>query len=118
LTHHCSAQLEGNLIQITESGPLRLAVTFAIRVGDSGKSTLTQTISLDVASPMLRFRTHVDWHENRRILKAEFPLDVLTDRALFETQFGTVNRPTHSNTSWDAGKKARAEIANHRGSRH
>jgi len=90
-------------LQITENGPLRVAVTLAVRVGDSGKSTLTQTISLDVASPTLRFRTRVDWHENRRILKAEFPLDVLTDRALFETQFGTVTRPTHSNTSWDAG---------------
>ena len=74
-----------------------------MRVGDGGKSVVRQTISLDAASPMLRFRTHADWHENRRILKAEFALDLVADRALYETQFGTIARPTHSNTSWDAG---------------
>ena len=89
--------------QITQRGPLRASVTFAVRVGDGGKSVVRQTISLDAASPMLRFRTHADWHENRRILKAEFALDLVADRALYETQFGTIARPTHSNTSWDAG---------------
>ena len=92
--------------QITERGPLRAAVSFTVRVGDGGKSAARQTISLDAASPLVRFKTHVDWHENRRILKAEFPLDILADRALYETQFGTIARPTHSNTSWDAGAEA------------
>jgi alpha-mannosidase len=38
------------------------------------------------------------------MLKVAFPVDIHTDRATYEIQFGTVERPTHKNTSWDAAK--------------
>jgi alpha-mannosidase len=38
------------------------------------------------------------------LLKAYFPLNVHADHATYEVQFGTLDRPTHENTSWDAAK--------------
>ena len=34
----------------------------------------------------------------------ELPLDIHSDNATYESQFGYVSRPTHRNTSWDAAK--------------
>lgn len=34
----------------------------------------------------------------------ELPLDIHNDNAIYETQFGFVQRPTHKNTTWDAAK--------------
>ena len=37
-------------------------------------------------------------------MKTAFPVDINADKATYEIQFGTVERPTHSNTSWDTAK--------------
>ena len=34
----------------------------------------------------------------------ELPLDIHNDNAIYETQFGFVQRATHKNTTWDAAK--------------
>ena len=34
----------------------------------------------------------------------EIPLDIHSDNATYETQFGHVQRPTHKNTTWDMAK--------------
>ncbi|SDC34986.1 alpha-mannosidase [Sanguibacter gelidistatuariae] len=59
----------------------------------------------------LRFTLNVDWHERQKLLKLAFPLDIHTDRATSEIQFGHVHRATHTNTSWD---DARFETVAHR----
>ena len=38
------------------------------------------------------------------MLKAAFPVDVQTDKATFEIQFGNIERPTHFNTTWEQAK--------------
>ncbi len=76
-----------------------------------GDSRVTQTIRLAADSPTINIRTEIDWHERQKLLKLAFPLDVHTDRAASEIQFGHVYRPTHTNTSWDA---ARFETVAHR----
>jgi len=52
----------------------------------------------------LHFDTHVTWHENRKFLKVEFPLNVRNEMATYSIQYGSLQRPTHSNTSWDMAK--------------
>ena len=71
------------------------------------RSTITQTIWFADGTARIDFETHVDWHQRHQMLKAAFPVDVNADKATYEIQFGTVERPTHSNTSWD---KARFEV--------
>ncbi len=74
-----------------------------------GGSRATQRVWLD--TDLVLCETTVDWHEREQVLKAAFDVDVHTDHAAYETQFGHVIRPTHENTTWDA---ARFEVCAHR----
>jgi alpha-mannosidase len=38
------------------------------------------------------------------MVKTAFPVDINADKATYEIQFGTLERPTHFNTSWDKAK--------------
>jgi alpha-mannosidase len=95
-------------IEIVERGPHRAAIAIERRYGDS---RIRQEIRLWSNSARIEFRTSLDWHDRRILLKARFPLAVRATHATFETAFGVVERPTHRNTSWDA---ARFEVAAHR----
>ena len=88
-------------IAITETGPLRASVRF---IRSFGASRIVQTMRLASGSALLRFDTEIDWHESHRLLKVGFPTNVQARRASHEIQFGHVERPTHSNTSWDAAQ--------------
>lgn len=74
-------------------------------------STITQDIVLERSARRVDFITHVDWQEKQRMLKTAFHPDVLATRAAYEIQFGTIERPTHWNTSYD---KARFEVCGHK----
>ncbi|HZC05570.1 MAG TPA: glycoside hydrolase family 38 C-terminal domain-containing protein, partial [Ktedonobacterales bacterium] len=100
--------LDSAQVTITEHGPLRATVhvtrTFL-------NSVIEQDISLTHNSPRVDFVTHVDWHEHNLLLKVAFPLDMRVTHARSEIQYGSIARPTHSNTSWD---QARFETVAHR----
>ena len=74
-------------------------------------SVIRQNIWLYSDSRRIDFETEIDWHEHHQILKAAFPLDVLSSTATYDIQFGHVSRPTHENTSWD---KAKFEVYGHK----
>lgn len=84
-------------VEVVENGPVRAAIEVVRLFGDS---RITQRISLG-PTPGIRFDTEIDWREENKMLKVAFPLNVNSNRATFEIQFGHVERPTHSNTSWD-----------------
>ncbi len=67
-------------------------------------STIRQTIKLNKNSKRIDFDTYVDWHEDHVLLKASFPVDIHSSTAVYDIQFGNLERPTHRNTSWDAAK--------------
>jgi alpha-mannosidase len=69
-----------------------------------GKSMLSQDISITDGSRRIDFVTKVDWRESRRMLRTSFPLDIMATEAVCDIQFGTIRRPTHTNTSWDFAK--------------
>lgn len=75
------------------------------------KSTLKQTIWFYENVCRIDFDTTIDWHNKHQMLKTVFPVDVNTNKATFDVQFGTVERPTHMNTSWDT---ARFEVCAHK----
>jgi len=86
--------------EVVERGPVRAAVEVVKRFG---KSAIRQRISLGPTAG-IRFDTEIDWREDQKLLKVAFPVNVNATRATYEIQFGSVERPTHSNTSWDAAK--------------
>ncbi|GAA2229560.1 glycosyl hydrolase-related protein [Herbiconiux moechotypicola] len=76
-----------------------------------GATTIVQTISLGPGRDAVDITLDVDWHERHKLLKLVIPLDVHADRSTSEIQFGHLDRPTHTNTSWD---EARFEFVAHR----
>ncbi|HLW03468.1 MAG TPA: alpha-mannosidase [Ktedonobacterales bacterium] len=84
--------------QVVETGPLRGGIELVRRYG---KSTITQRILIYADVPRIDFPTQIDWHEQRTLLKASFPVTVNSPRATFDIQWGNIERPTHWNTSWD-----------------
>jgi len=85
-------------IRVVESGPLRATLAIERRILHS---TYTQRISLQYNSPRLDIDTTIDWRERHVLLKVAFPVEVLTPTATYDIQWGSVQRPTHRNTSWD-----------------
>lgn len=69
-----------------------------------GQSSLKQEIILTAGSRRIDFSTNVDWHESQKMLRTAFPVDVYATEAACEIQFGSINRPTHRNTTWDMAK--------------
>ena len=67
-------------------------------------STMVQYIWLWKNSRRIDFDHEIDWHQHHQFVKLAFPLDLHTNEAAFEIQYGHVRRPTHKNTSWDAAK--------------
>lgn len=92
--------LKSESFEIVEKGPVRVAAEV---VKKFGKSTIKQRISLG-PTPGIRFDTEVDWHEEDKMLKVAFPVNVNASRATYEIQFGNVERPTHYNTTWDVAR--------------
>lgn len=86
-------------MRVVEQGPIRVAIEFTRKLGQA--STITQRISVTAGSPILGFESLVDWKENFKFLRVQHPVQVHSDHATYEIQFGHVRRPNHFNTSWD-----------------
>jgi alpha-mannosidase len=88
-------------IRVVESGPVRatLLVERTYR-----QSRLSLRIQIYQHTPRIDFIADVDWQERQTMLKIAFPVDVRSSEANYEIQFGTVQRPTHRNTTWDQQK--------------
>jgi alpha-mannosidase len=94
---------------IVADGPLRGEVAFERRIGE--RSTMRQVVRLDAGSRRVEFHTTVDWHEEHKLLKVCFPLDVHSPNATYEMPFAYAERSTHYSTSFD---RARYEVPGHR----
>jgi len=101
--------LDAESVTVVEEDPLRGAIRVARSFGNG--SRLTQTISLHAGSPRIDFETDIDWHEAEKFLKAGFPVDIRAAHSSAEIAFGHIQRPTHTNTSWES---ARFEVSGHR----
>jgi alpha-mannosidase len=66
------------------------------------KSKFVQTISL--IGDMVDIDNEIDWHETHVLLKAAFPLAALGPFATYEIPYGTIDRPTTRNNSWEKGQ--------------
>ncbi|MDG5802392.1 glycoside hydrolase family 38 C-terminal domain-containing protein [Streptomyces ossamyceticus] len=101
--------LDAESVTVVEADPLVGAVRVERSFGKG--SRITQTITVRAGSRRIDFETDIDWHEAEKFLKAGFPIDVRAAHSSAEIQFGHIQRPTHTNTSWEA---ARFEVSGHR----
>ncbi len=84
-----------------ENGPVRAALQITRSVSNS---KIFQTICFYADSRRIDFETKIDWKESQHLLKVHFPMDVHSDEAAFDIQFGNVTRKIHTNTSWDEAR--------------
>lgn len=95
-------------VEVIESGDVRSTVKISRKFCDS---LIVQEISIYNDVPRIDFRTVIDWKETQMLLKTAFPVDIHSDKATYEIQYGNVERLTHWNTSWD---QARFEVCAHK----
>ena len=94
-------EIDGELqeVEVVERGPVRSVVRFRRTLS---QSAITQDVILTAGSPRIDFATRVEWGDEKDVLlKAAFPVNVRSERARYEVQFGSVERPTHWNTPRD-----------------
>lgn len=75
------------------------------------RSVITQDITLTDEASTLIFDTTVDWHEDHKVLKAEFDTDIRARYASYEIAHGALERPTYANNSYE---KAMFEVCAHK----
>ncbi len=75
------------------------------------QSRIRQQMIIPIHDRCIEFRTYVDWQENHKLLKAAFPLGLVSGKATYEIPFGALERTTHRNTSWE---QAQYEVCGHR----
>lgn len=86
---------------LVENGKLKAILRFTYGYRNS---MICQDMTVYRDSRRIDFVTTVDWQERNRLLKAAFYTNIHVTKALYDIQFGYVERPTHFNTSWDMAK--------------
>ena len=84
-----------------EKGPVR--ATLQVERELMG-TVIRQKIHFYGEDRRIDFETYVDWKLSEHLLKVHFPVDVHTDEATYDIQFGNLTRKIHENTSWDMAK--------------
>ncbi len=85
-------------VKLVEQGPLRSV----IRVSRTWQqSKFVQEIALYTGSDQVDVSNDIDWHETHVLLKAAFPLASTAPMATYEIPYGTIERPTTRNNSFE-----------------
>ena len=71
-------------------------------------SKFVQTISIPDEADYIDIDNEIDWHESHVLLKAAFPLAASGPFATYEIPYGTIDRATTRNNSWE---QAQFEVA-------
>jgi alpha-mannosidase len=91
-------------VELVEKGPLRAAIRVT-RHWQSSK--FVQEIVLASGKDEVEVVNDIDWHETHELLKAAFPLAASSAKATYEIPYGTIERSTERNNSWE---KAQFEV--------
>jgi alpha-mannosidase len=88
-------------VKLVESGPLRAT----IRVTRTWQqSKFVQDIRLYAGLDRVDVMNDIDWHETHILLKAAFPLAASSAQATYEIPYGSIERPTTRNNTWESAK--------------
>jgi len=94
-------ELSSGVTKIVQSDAHQVSVMTETKISE--QSWVKTYISLSAAfkgqQSYVEMHSEVEWREDKKFLKVEFPVDVRNTEASYETQFGIVRRPTHYNTT-------------------
>jgi alpha-mannosidase len=95
---HFTAIDKADSVELIEKGPMQAA----IRVTRNWQSSkFVQDITLAASSDEINIVNDIDWHEKHVLLKAAFPLAATSDKATYEIPYGSIQRTTLRNNSWE-----------------
>ncbi len=95
-------------VTVLHNGPLAAGIKVERKLH---QSHLTQEITLRKGSKRIDFKTTIDWKEAHKLLKVNFPVNIHSNEAVHEIQFGFVSRPNHKSRKFD---RERFEVCNHK----
>jgi alpha-mannosidase len=95
---HFTSIDKADSVELVEKGPLRSAIRVT-RTWQSSK--FVQDITLDAGSDQVDVVNDIDWHETHVLLKAAFPLAATSNKATYEVPYGSIQRTTTRNNSWE-----------------
>jgi len=78
-------------VSVIERGPVRSVARIENRYE---QSTIQQDLIIYEELPIIDCRVTVDWHEQRKLLKLVFPVNVKNPRATYQIPYGHIERPT------------------------
>ena len=88
-------------VKLVEEGPLRATIRVT-RTWQSSK--FVQDISVYTGADHAVVTNDIDWHETHVLLKASFALAATAPNATYEIPYGTIERPTTRNNSFEKAK--------------
>jgi alpha-mannosidase len=88
-------------IDLIEKGPVRATIRI-VRTWQNSK--FVQDVSLYAGLDRVDVTNNIDWHENHVLLKVAFPLAASAPQATYEIPYGSIERPTTRNNSWEMAK--------------
>jgi alpha-mannosidase len=99
-------ELSSGKTTILENSRHNVSLITETKISDQSwiKTKLSLKAAVKGQPSFIELETEVEWRENMKFLKVEFPVDITNTEASYETQYGFVRRPTHYNTSWDMAK--------------
>ena len=100
-----STPIEGvDSVKLVRKGRCALSIRVS-RTWQSSK--FVQDITLVRGADQVDVVNDIDWHETHVLLKAAFPLAASGPMATYEIPYGTIQRPTTRNNTWE---QARFEV--------
>ena len=84
--------------EIVEDGSVRTVMKV---VRNFKKSVINQYFIFYTDFARIDVQYVIDWKEENILIKADYPVDVNTNKATYDIQFGNLERTTHNNTTWD-----------------
>ena len=85
-------------VELVGKGPLR-GIIRVTRTWQSSK--FIQDIVLTADADQVDVVNDIDWHETHILLKAAFPLAATSNKATYEVPYGSIQRSTLRNNSWE-----------------
>jgi len=99
-------ELKSGITKIVQQDAHQVSVMTETKISDKSwaKTYITLSAAFKGQQSYVEMHSEVEWREDMKFLKVEFPVDVRNTEASYETQYGIVRRPTHYNTTWDMAK--------------
>jgi alpha-mannosidase len=95
---HVNVLTKADAVEVVDSDPLRIAIRVT-RTWQNSK--FVQEVALHASADQVEIVNDIDWHETHTLLKTAFPLAASSNFATYEIPYGTIDRPTTRNNSWE-----------------